>query len=129
MKLTARARALSLRNRDGGSTEQVGVRPWVADKRARRGRKRQTGGCWAGWPRLELLRWLGWREEKGLGWAAGGPGGLLRWLQADTLLFLFVQTEIETEKHKVKGEELEYKENTLKLLELPTILINCIGHF
>ena len=44
-------------------------------------------------------------------------------------LFLVLQTEKETEKHKVKGEELEYKENTLKLLELPTILINCIGHF
>ena len=69
---------------------------------------------------------VGLAGEKGLGWAAGCPGGLLRWLLS---FFLFVQTEKETEKHKVKGEELEYKENTLKLLELPTILINCIGHF
>jgi len=75
-------------------------------------------GCagWAGW-----LHWLGWRAEKASVGLREDQGGLLRWLQADTLLFLFVQTEIETEKHRVKGEEFEYKENILKLLELSTI--------
>ena len=42
-------------------------------------------------------------------------------LLAAALLFLFAQTGIETEKHRVKGEEYEYKENILKLLELSTI--------
>ena len=100
------------------------MRPWVADKRARRGRKRETGGCWAGWPRLAAAlvglaaaaSWLGYGRPRG---AAA----------LKLSFFLFIQTEIEKEKHREKEEELEYKENILKLLELSTILINCIGHF
>ena len=80
------------------------------------GEKRQGGEDRAG----RLARWLGRRLASWAGLGGRGPGGLLRWLQAATL-FLFVQTEIETEKHRVKGEEFEYKENILKLLELSTI--------
>ena len=61
----------------------------------------------AGW--LAALGGLAGRN--GLGWAA----------LSHALLSLFDQTEIETEKHRVKVEEFEYKENILKLLELSTI--------
>ena len=77
----------------------------------------------------------GWRE----GWAARlaswaglgdrGPGGAVALAAAATASFLFLKTEIETVKLRKKREELEHKENTLQLLELSTILINCIGHF
>ena len=84
----------------------------------RRGRER-TGwrAGWAGWLRGALA---------GPAWEAEAQGGLLRRL---LLHFYFCKTNIETKKHRVKGEELEHKENTLQLLELSTILINCIGHF
>ena len=49
------------------------MRPWVADKRAWRGRKRETGGCWAGWPWLAAAlvglaaaaSWLGYGRPRG----------------------------------------------------------------
>ena len=93
---------------------------WVAGRlgEKRRGREREQVSAQAGW----LAALAGLAGRKGLGWAAGGLGGLLRSAGCRlTLLFLFVPTEIETEKHRVKGEEFEYKENILKLLELSTI--------
>ena len=92
---------------------------WVASRlgEKRRGRER------AGW-----LRWLGWRAGKALAGLREAQGGLLRWLLL-LLHFYFFKTEMETEKLREKGEELELKENILQLLELSTILINYIGHF
>ena len=78
----------------------------------------ELAGC-AGWAGGQERPWLGCGRPRG-GCCAGCK--LL-------LHFYFFKTEIETEKLREKGEELELKENILQLLELSTILINCIGHF
>ena len=57
-----------------------------------------------------LAALVGLADGKGLGWAEAAS--------CCSSIFLFSQTGKETEKHRVKGEEFENKENMLKLLEL-----------
>ena len=64
--------------------------------RARAGERANGLAGYAGLAGKASAGWAG--GQKSLGWAAGGPGGLLR----SALLFLFVQTEIETEKAQGK---------------------------